>query len=189
MQHLLVSNSWQSPCLRLLSAGIADLTLWGYWPCLPGGGILSVRPPDLWAHLFYVSHQSLVFSAACFSGTRRGPGLEEQLLCPGLWGVSLEIFLFLISVFSKLRDIWMPVCCSTMNHLAAQTLNWQTNFKGSSSTHGIGLGCLGNTYQKLLPETKHQVPRTLLCHHFPSSYRIVRSIACVLSFSLKALVK
>lgn len=172
VQSQLVTNSGQSPCLRLLSAGFVGLTLSWRCPHLPGGELLCLATSPLGTLLCCVSHQSPVSSATCFSGTGWGPGLEEQLVFPGLWGVSLELFLLLAN--------WgyLNVSVSLHHEPFSSLSHWMTtNFKGSSSTHEIR--CLRHiTYPSCCRKPNASVPDPHATSH-PSLYRIVEGIGCV----------
>lgn len=118
----------QSPCLRLLSAGVVGLTLSWRCPHLPAGEPLCLATSPLGTLLRCVSHQSPVSSTTCFSGTGWGPGLEEQLVFPGLWGVSLELFLLA-------NWGYLSVSVSLHHEPFSSLSHWMTtNVRSSSST-------------------------------------------------------
>lgn len=93
-------------------------------------------------------------SVACFSGTGWGPELEEQLVFPGLGGVSLELFLFLITSLANWGYLNVSV---SLHHGLFSSPVVETDKQISRVVAApMGSGYLGHIF-KLLPGAKHQV--------------------------------
>ena len=161
----------------------------GWWPSSPllqGGRVLCVRSPT-----HFPGSQPTCESLCCAEThfaealcrhllVLQEPGgvwdCKSMLVFPGTGGVSLELFLFVITCLVK-QGYLTPACHSLHQDSFRRPLTstWCTHFRSSISVCGTQVW---ETQVEALSRIQFRVLRFLISHHSPSMCRRVRSNEC-----------